>query len=132
MTRNTRSITALKELKNKDTKRDILSDTNERVSKTYHLDWSWIYSIFDKDDFSKIQRDQGAYVNISKSQLHAIKAQTSFILYTDAIKWIIDHANPQGWYFNEQAQTQLAPFTLKCFLGLMHLENHNSCLVSNS
>ena len=52
MTRNTRSITALKELKNKDPKRDILSDTNERVSKTYHLDWSHTYSIFYSDNFS--------------------------------------------------------------------------------
>ena len=55
--RNTIIKIALNELKNKDPNNDILSDTNGRVSKTRHLDWSQIYSIFDNDEFPTITLD---------------------------------------------------------------------------
>ena len=86
MSRNTRSKTSLNEQKNKDPNNGIFSYSNGRVSKTYHLDWSRIYSIFDNDDFSEIQHEQEAFVNISKSQLHVVVARPSLVPYTNAIK----------------------------------------------
>ena len=86
MSRNTRSKTTLNEQKNKDPNSGIFSNTNGRVSETYHLDWSRIYSIFYNDDFSGIQHDHPDIINISKSQIHAITSRPSFMHYTDTVK----------------------------------------------
>ena len=67
MSRTTRSKTALNEDKNKDPNAGIFTDTSRQVSETYYLDWSWIYVIFDNDNFTTLSHDQSTYTNISKS-----------------------------------------------------------------
>ena len=67
------------------------------------------------DDFSEIQHDQVAFININNSQLHTVATRPSLIPYIDAIKWIIDHTNPQDRSFNDMAQTQLSSFRTEVF-----------------
>ena len=45
----------------KDPNFGIFSDTSGRVSETYEVYWSRIYSIFYNNDLSDIQNDQSAY-----------------------------------------------------------------------
>ena len=115
MSRNTSSKMALNQQRNKDPNTGIFFDTSGRVFETYHLEWSRIYNIFYNDEFSGIQHDQMTFVNIRKSQLHAIASMPTLMPYTDPIKWIIDYEKPQCHSFNDQDQTQLTLFLPKVF-----------------
>ena len=115
MSRNTRYKTALNKKNAKDPDFGILSNTIGCVSKAYHLDYSRIYSIFYSDFFTTIQHGQSSFINISKSQIHAIVSRPTFMPYTDPVKWIIDPSYPQYPLFNYQAQTLVTSFLLKVF-----------------
>ena len=115
MSRITRSKTNVKEKNNKDPNFGIFLDSNGCVSETYHLDWSRIYSIFNNDDFSGIQPDHSTFMNIRKSQLHAIETRPSLMSYIDTEKWIVYHANPLDYSFTDHGYTQLASFCPEVF-----------------
>ena len=78
-----------KDMLTKDPNFGIFSNTSGKVTETYQIDWSRIYSIFDNDDFSDIQEDRSAYQRIKDSGIHAIVARPVILPYNDAIKWII-------------------------------------------
>ena len=84
----------------KDPNFDVFSDTNSRVIETYHLDWSWVYSIFDNNDLSDFQSDQMVYERIRDFGLHMITARPPIPPYNDAMRWIINHANVKDRSFN--------------------------------
>ena len=67
--RNTRSKSALQDLKNKDPNASVFTDTSGYVSESLIIEWSRIYTIFDNDDLSSIDHDQLAYLQISNSQI---------------------------------------------------------------
>ena len=92
----------------KDSNIDIFSNTSGRITETYQIDWLRVYSIFDSDDLSDIQNDQLAYWKIRDYGLHPIASRPSILPYTDAVKWIIYHANPKDRSFNDSAGSQIA------------------------
>ena len=100
----------------KDPNFGIFSDTSGRVTKTYQIDWSRIYSIFDNENLSDIQNDQLAYQKIRDSGLHAIATRPSILPYTDPIKWIMDNENPKDRCFNGNSWSQLATFRPEVFI----------------
>ena len=84
----------------KDPNFGVFSDTSSRVTETYHLDWSRVYSIFDNNDLSDFQSDQIVYERIRDSVLHMIAARSTILPYNDVVRWIIDHANVKDHSFN--------------------------------
>ena len=100
----------------KDPNFGIFSDTSGRVTETYQIDWSRIYSIFDNDDFSDIQEDRLAYQRIKDSGIHAITARPNILPYNDIVKWIIEHANPKDRSFYGSAGSQLMNFHPNVFV----------------
>ena len=48
----TRSKKLQKDMFTKDLNFGVFSDTSSRVTETYHLDWSRVYSIFNNNDLS--------------------------------------------------------------------------------
>ena len=84
----------------KDPNFGVFYDISGRVSETYQLDWSRVYSIFDNNDLSYFQGDQLIYERIRDSGLHMIAARPVILPYNDAIRWIIDHANLKYHSFN--------------------------------
>ena len=94
----------------KDPNFGIFSDTSGRVTETYQIDWSRIYSIFDNDDFSNIQEDRLAYQRIKDSGIHAIVARPAILPYNDMVKWIIEHVNPKYHSFNDKLGSHLTNF----------------------
>ena len=57
----------------------VFSDTSGRVSETYQLDWSRIYSFFDNDDISDIRDDQPIYKKIRDSSIHVISERPAIL-----------------------------------------------------
>ena len=112
MSKNTRSKTTLNEQKSKDPSIGIFSNTNERVLKTFYLEWSNIYAIFDNYDFYPITHDHTAFVKVNKSQLHHIASWPPFMPYTVPVKWELDYANHKEQYFKDHAQTSSDPNSL--------------------
>ena len=110
MTRNTRSKTALQEQRNKDPNAGVLIDTNGYVSETLNIEWSRMYTIFNNDDFSCVDHDQPAYVQIHNSQLHRVVARPPFMPYTDPVKWALDHADPKEGVFHDIHNVVVALF----------------------
>ena len=110
MSRNTRSRNSLQEKKRKDPNANLFNDTSGCVSRTIHLDWSRIYSIFDNGKFSTIPHDQLAYATNRSSQLHCIADRPPFMPYTKPFKWELDHAIPKDRSFDDHTHTQLASF----------------------
>ena len=96
---------ALNEQKKKEPNAEIFSGNSRKVSKTYHLDWPRIYTIFGNDDLCVILHDQSTFVNISKSKLHAIVARTTSMPYTDLVKCMVAQENPKDRSFNDQDHT---------------------------
>ena len=94
----------------KDPNFSIFSDTSGRVTKTYQIDWSRIYSILKNDDFLDIQEDRPTYQRIKDSGIHAIATRTAILPCNDVVKWIIEHANRKDRYFNESARSHLMNF----------------------
>ena len=87
----------------KDPKFGIFPDTSGRISETYQIEWSQVYSIFYNDDLSDISKNQLDYQRIRDSGLHAIAARLAILPYNNAIKWIVEHANPTYRSFNNIA-----------------------------
>ena len=98
--RFTRSKHIQKDMFTKDLNFSVFSDTSSQVTKTYHLDWSRVYSIFDKNYLSDFKSDQLVYERIRDSGLHMIAARPTILPYNDAVRWIIDHANVKYLSFN--------------------------------
>ena len=65
------------------------------VSESSYIEWFIIYAIFDNDDFSCVDHDQPAYLQIRNSQLHRVASRPPFMPYTDPIKWELDHVDPK-------------------------------------
>ena len=63
MARTTRCKSTHKDMLTKDPNFEFFSDTSGRVTETYQIDWSRIYSIFDNDEFLGIQHNQPYFVN---------------------------------------------------------------------
>ena len=108
--RFTRSKNLQKYMFTKDPNFGVFSDTSSRVTQTYHLDWSQVYSIFDNNDLSDFQSDQIVYERIRDSGLHMIASRPAILPYNDAIRWIIDHTNVKDHYFNTSTGSRLANF----------------------
>ena len=100
----------------KDPNFGIFSNTSGRVTETYQIDWSRIYSIFNNDDFSDIQEDRPTYQIIKDSGIHAIATRSIILPYNETVKWIIEHANPKDHSFNDTAWSQLTNFHLDVFV----------------
>ena len=83
----------------KDPNFGVFSDTSGRVSETYQLDWSRIYSIFDNNDLSDFQYDQHIYERIRDSDIHMIAARLVILHYNDVFRWIIDPSQSKRLFF---------------------------------
>ena len=70
----------------KDPNFSVFSDTSGRVSETYQLDWSQIYSIFENNYLSDFQGDQLIYERITDSRIHMITARPTVLPYNDAVR----------------------------------------------
>ena len=92
------------------------------MSKTYQLDWSRVYSIFDNNDLSNFQ-SQLIYERIRDSCLHMIDARSTVLPYNDAVRWIIDHANLKDRSFNTSIGTQLDNFRSETFVRIYALKH---------
>ena len=92
-----------KDMLPKDINFGIFSNTSGRITETYQIDWLGVYSIFDSDDLSDIQNDQLAYWKIRDYGLHPIASRPSILPYTDAVRWIVYHANLKDRSFNDSA-----------------------------
>ena len=79
----------------KDLNFGIFSDTSGRITETYQLEWSRVYAIFDNDKFSDIQDNQLAWERIKDYGLHYVAARPAILPYNNAVKWIVEHANPK-------------------------------------
>ena len=80
-----------------------------------YLHLSRIYWVFDNDHFSAIPQHQLAYISIKSSHLHLIAARPTFIPYTDAVKWTLNHAKPEEQVLNDYIGVYLALFRPKIF-----------------
>ena len=117
-----------KDMLTKDPNFSVFSDTSGWVSETYQLDWSRIYSIFDNDDLSYFQDDQPIYERIRDSCIHMIAARPVVLPYNDAVRWIIDHANPKYRYFNNSTAFLLASFHSKTIVKIYALKKFRQLL----
>ena len=120
--RFTRSKNLQKDMFTKDPNFGVFSDTSSRETKTYHLDWSRFYSIFDNNDLSDFQSDQIVYERIRDSGLHMIAARPTILPYNDVVRWIVDHANVKYRSFNTSTGSQLANFHSKTFVRIYALK----------
>ena len=68
-----------KDILTKDPKFSIFSDTSDRITETYQIDYPRIYSIFDNDDLSNIQNDQSAYQKIRDYGIHTIASRPAIL-----------------------------------------------------
>ena len=94
MARSTREKNLEKDMFTKDPNFGIFSDTSGRITKTYQIEWSRVYEIFDNDKFSDIQDNQLAYERIRDSGLCSVAARPDILPYNDAVKWIVEHVDP--------------------------------------
>ena len=85
------------------------------MSESLIIDWSRIYTIFDNDDFSSIDHDQLAYLQIHNYQLHRIGSRTPFMPYIDLIIWALDHVDPKERIFCDIHNVIIASFRLEIF-----------------
>ena len=85
----------------KDPNFGIFSDTSGRITDTYQIEWPRVYAIFDNDKFSDIQDNQLAYERIEDSGLHFVAAGPAILPYNDAVKWIVEHADPKDRSLND-------------------------------
>ena len=106
----------------KDLNSGVFSNTSGRVSETYQLDWSRIYSIFDNNDLLDFRDDQPIYERIRDSDIHMIAARLVVLPYNDAVKWIIDHTNPKDCSFNNSTGFLLANFHSETFVKIYALK----------
>ena len=118
-TKNTISKTALQEQKNKDPNADVFTDTSGYVSESLNIVWSKIYSIFDNDEFSCVDHDQLAYLQIRNSQLHRIACRPRFMPYTDPVKWALDHIETKQGIFHDIHNVVIAHSVQMFLLGIM-------------
>ena len=70
----------------KDPNFGIFLDTSGRITKTYQIEWSRVYAIFDNDKFFDIQDNQLAYKRIRDLWLHYVAARPAILPYNDAVK----------------------------------------------
>ena len=106
----------------KDPNFGVFSDTSSHVTKTYHLDWSRVYSIIDNNDLSYFQSDQIGYERIRDSFLHMIVSRPAILPYNDVVWSIIDHANVKDHSFNTSIGSQLANFCSETFVRIYALK----------
>ena len=102
----------------KDQNFGVFSDTSSRVTETYHLDRSQVYSIFNNNDLSDFQSDQIVYERIRDSGLHMMATTPPILPYNDVVRWIIDHANVKYHSFNTSTRSQLANFCFETFVRI--------------
>ena len=86
MSQITRCKNLQKDMPTKDPNFGIFFDTSGRVSEIYQVDWSKIYSIFDKDDLSDIERNYLTYQKIRDSGIHSIAARIAILPYNETVK----------------------------------------------
>ena len=115
----------------KDPNFGIFFDTSGRVSETYQVYWSRIYSIFDNYNLSDIQNDQPTYQRIRDSGIHSIAARPVVLPYNDAVKWIIKHANTKDLSFNSSTGLQLTNFCPEIFTRAYRLKPARQVLDTN-
>ena len=120
--RFTRSKNIQKDMFTKDSNFGVFFYTSSRVTETYHLDQSRVYSIFDNNDLSDIQSDQLVYERIRDSGLHMITSRPAILPYNDAIRWIVDHANVKYRSFNTSTGSQLTNFRSETFVRIYALK----------
>ena len=106
----------------KDPNFSVFSDTNGHVSKTYQLYWSRIYSIFDNNGLLEFQGGQLIYERIRDFGTHMIAVRPNVLPYNDAVRWIIDHANPKDHSFNTSTGLLLANFHFETFVKIYALK----------
>ena len=120
--RFTRSKNLQKDMFTRDSKFKVFSDTSSRVTETYHLDRSQVYSIFNNNDLSDFQSDQLVYERIRDSGLHMISARPTILPYNDVVRWIIDHPNVKDCSFNTTTGSRLANFHSETFVRIYALK----------
>ena len=106
----------------KDPNFGVFFDTSGRVSETYQLDWSRVYSIFDNNDLSYFQSNKLIYERIRDSGLHMIAVRSAVLPYNDAVRWIIDHGNLKDRSFNTSIGMHLANFHSETFVRIYALK----------
>ena len=121
--RFTRCKDIQKDMFTKDPNFGVFSDTSSWVTKTYQLDWSRVYSIFDNNDLSDVHSDQLVYERIRDSGLHMIAARPAILPYNDVVRWIVDHTNVKYHSFNTSTGSQLANFCSETFVRIYALKN---------
>ena len=80
----------------KDTNFGIFSNTSGKITETDQIEWSRVYEIFDNDKFFDIEDNQLAYKRIRDSGLHSLAARPAILPYNEAVKWIVEHADPKA------------------------------------
>ena len=120
-----------KDMLTKDPNFGVFFDTSGRVSDTYQLDWSQIYSIFDNNDLSDFQDDQPVYERIRDSGIHMIVARPAILPYNDAVRWIVDHSNPKDCSFNNSTGLLLSNFRSETFVKIYALKPFRQLLNAN-
>ena len=131
MSRISRCKNLERDMLTKDPNFGIFFDTSGRVSETYQVDWSRIYSIFNNNDLSDIQNDQSTYQRIRDPGIHSIVARPAILPYNDAVKWIIEKANPKDHSFKCSTGLQLANFYLEVFIKYYALKLVRQLLNAN-
>ena len=126
--RFTKSKNLQKDMFTKDPKFGVFFYTSSRVTETYHLDCSQVYSIFDNNDLSNFQSDQIVYERIRDSGLHMIATRPTILPYNYDVRWIIDHANVKDCSFNTSVGSQLANFHSETFVRIYSLKPYTQLL----
>ena len=85
------------------------------MSQSLIIEWSRIYTIFYNDDFSSVDHDQLAYLQISNSQLHRVGSRLPFMTYTDPVMWALDHVDPKEGIFRDIHNVIIASFRPEIF-----------------
>ena len=129
MPRITQCKNLQKDMLTKDPNFSVFFDTSGRVSETYQLDWSRIYSIFDNNDLSYFQDDRLIYKRIRDFGIHMITAKPVVLPHNDVVRWIIDHANPKDSSFNNSIGFLLANFRSETFVKNYALKPFRQLLI---
>ena len=114
-TRTTRSQNDSSRAQKKDPNVGVFNYTSGYVSESLNIEWSRIYTIFDNADFSCVDHDQPAYLQICNSQLHRVAARPLFMPYMNPVKWELNHIDPKEGIFHDIHNVVIASFRLDIF-----------------
>ena len=78
--------------------------------------------LFDNNDRLEFQDNQLIYERIRDSDIHMIVARPAVLPYNDAVRWIVDHANPKDRSFNTSTRSLLANFRYETFVNIYALK----------